>query len=104
MLPKPDACRSCPLWGNGWGYVPDEVVEGAPVFVTGQNPGQEEEDSGKPFVGATGRQMESKYFKQAGLERGKVSIGNALRCRWQGSNELPPLVDERQWAQGKRGL
>jgi DNA polymerase len=70
--------------------VPDEVVEGAEVFVLGQNPGEEEEREGRPFVGSTGRKMMAVYFPVAGLVRGEnVSIGNTLRCRWQNSNNLP---------------
>ena len=97
-------CRGCPLFGDGsQGFVPDELIENAPVLVMGQNPGEEEEAFGKPFVGKTGQAMERTYFKLAGLERGKVSIGNALRCRWQDSNELPPLVQPKSAAAGKRG-
>lgn len=72
-------------------FVPDELVEGAEVFVLGQNPGADEAREGRPFVGKTGQVMESRYFPEAGLERGvNVSLGNALRCRWRGSNDLPP--------------
>lgn len=85
-------CYGCPLFQDGsQPHVPDELVPGAPVFVVGQNPGADEAEAGRPFVGKTGRVMEKEYFRLAGLERGKVSIGNALRCRWQGSNELPPF-------------
>lgn len=91
MLPKPDSCVGCPLYGNGRGFVPDEIVDGAEVMVVGQNPGEQEEAQGRPFVGATGKVMEQGFFPLAGLERGKVSIGNAIRCRWKKSNLLPPL-------------
>jgi len=91
MLPKPDLCRACPLWQTGKGWVPDEIVEDAPVFILAQNPGQEEEAAGKPMVGKTGQYQEAAFFPVAGLERGiNVSIGNVLRCRWQRSNTLPP--------------
>lgn len=78
------------MYQDGKGFVPDELVEGAPVFVLGQNPGAEEEKAGKPFVGKTGQVMLNKYFPIAGLVRGEnVSIGNAIRCRWRNSNNLP---------------
>lgn len=90
MLPKPDTCKGCPLYQDGNGFVPDELVEGSEVFVLGQNPGAEEEQEGKPFVGKTGYVMVHEYFPIAGLVRGEnVSIGNTLRCRWQQSNNLP---------------
>jgi len=98
-------CLGCPLRGDGsQGFVPDEIIERAPVLVVGQNPGEQEEAEGKPFVGKTGQTMEKTYFKLAGLERGRVSIANALRCRWQDSNELPPLVQPKQAQAGKRGI
>jgi len=78
------------MYQSGNGFVPDELVAGAEVFVLGQNPGEEEEAQGKPFVGKTGRVMMNTYFPAAGLIRGEnVSIGNVLRCRWQGTNNLP---------------
>lgn len=60
-------------------------------MVVGQNPGEEEEASGVPFVGATGTYMGRHFFPPAGLARGEVSIANTYRCRWQGENELPEL-------------
>ena len=79
------------MYQTGQGWVPDEIVPGAEVFVLGQNPGEAEEDEGRPFVGATGRAMIARYFPEAGLERGvNVSIGNVLRSRWNHANELPP--------------
>jgi uracil-DNA glycosylase family 4 len=86
---KPPACLGCPLYGDGRGFVPDELREGegAAVFIVGQNPDADEEAQGKPFVGKT---ME-KYLRDAGLTRDDVSVGHALRCRWRGTNDLPPI-------------
>jgi len=90
MLRKPKSCEGCPLYQDGWGFVPDEVVPGAPVFILGQNPGGTEAARGKPFIGATGEVMERVYFPLAGLRRGEnVSIGNTLRCRWRSTNNMP---------------
>ena len=88
---KPAGCSGCPLYGDGRGFVPDELRDGAAVFIVGQNPGADEEAEGRPFVGKTGQAME-KYLRDAGLTRDEVSIGNALRCRWRGSNDLPPIT------------
>lgn len=78
-------------------FVPDEGVEGAEVFVLGQNPGADEAREGRPYVGQTGQSLTTRYFAEAGLERGvNVSLGNALRCRWRGGNDLPanPTLDK----------
>jgi uracil-DNA glycosylase family 4 len=100
MLTKPDSCRDCPLYQDGKGFVPDELIEGAETFVMGQNPGEEEEREGRPFIGATGKAMMKHYFPLGGLERGvNVSIGNIIRCRYQNSNELPKLGTKEKLAE-----
>lgn len=93
MLRKPDACKGCPYYGNGLGFVPDVTQDGAPLLVYGQNPGEEEEKAGTPFVGKTGEAMDKDYLPLTTFNRGEVSVGNALRCRVNGTNELPPLND-----------
>ena len=106
MLPKPDACRPCPMWQTGHGYVPDEWREGALVVILGQNPGADEEDGQQvvsggrdgntrphppaPFLGRTGHYVETQLLPLAGLRREDCSWANVLRCRWQRSNALPP--------------
>lgn len=89
MLDKPPVCRGCPFYGDGRGFVPDELRPGAPVLIYGQNPGEQEEAAGRPFVGKTGEVMFRDYAKLAGLTREDVSLANALRCRWRDSNDLP---------------
>jgi uracil-DNA glycosylase family 4 len=70
--------------------VPDELVEGAPVMVIGQNPGATEVEQGKPFCGQTGEIMEGLFFPVAGLVRGEnVSIANTFRCRLGHTNDVP---------------
>lgn len=87
---KPDACRGCPLYQDGDGFVPDEVVPGASVYIQGQNPGAAEVHAARPYVGKTGQVMEQEYFLAAQLRRGEnVSIGNTLRCRWRGTDDMP---------------
>ena len=94
MLPKPPACVGCPLYGDGRGFVPDELRNGAEVLITGQIPGVEEEEQGRPFVGKTGEVMMAKYMRDAGLTRDEVSLSNALRCRWKHANDLPPVTEK----------
>jgi uracil-DNA glycosylase family 4 len=98
-LPKPAACQSCPMYGDGFGYVPDEILAGgADVAIVGQAPGADEEREGRPFVGATGQLMEREYFPQGRLQRGGVHLLNILKCRWQPTpgkpktNNLPPAA------------
>ena len=72
-------------------FVPDLIRESAEVMVIGQNPGEVEEQQGAPFVGQTGKVMSKDFLPIAGLTRDSVSIGNALRCRWNNSNFLPTI-------------
>ena len=106
MLPKPrhntngtegSGCEGCPLYGDGRGFVPDDLSPDlkSTVFVLGQNPGQEEENSGRPFVGKTGEMLLNEFFPRAGLVRGENAIcGNTIKCRWikdgKRTNDLPP--------------
>lgn len=90
MLAKPNPCVGCPMYQDGIGFVPDEIINGAEVFVLGQNPGEDEEREGRPFVGKSGMLMDSIYLPAGGLQRGlNVSIGNVVRCRWNKTNKLP---------------
>ena len=92
MLPKPThntngtegpGCLGCPMYGDGEGFCPDELVDGAAVMVLGQGPGEEEEAEGIPFTGRTGQRMNKRFLPLAGLERGEnVSVGNVIKCRW----------------------
>src|SRR3989442_2722161 len=71
MMSKPSSCLGCPMYQNGQGFVPDEIVEGSQVFILGQNPGADEESEGKPVVGRTGEQMMGEFFPRAGLVQGE---------------------------------
>ena len=56
-----------------------------------QNPGVEEEREGKPAIGKTDELMDTKFLPLAGLTRQDVAVKNAICCRLNKSNELPPL-------------
>ncbi len=81
---KPSSCQGCPLFDDGEGFVPDEIVPGATVDVWLQNPGETEERAAQPAVGSTGDDLNDKFLPEAGLTRGQdVSVRNVLRCRWR---------------------
>jgi uracil-DNA glycosylase len=103
MLPKPDACKGCPFFGDGQGFVPDTINDQAEVFIYAQNPGKDEEHgehfdgetyhptTPQPLIGRTGHMMDKSFLPVAGLTRDQVSVGNAIRCRYKHYNDLPPL-------------
>ena len=85
-------CRKCRLGATrtkpvfGVGPVPSQVV-----FV-GEGPGQQEDLSGRPFVGAAG-QLLDKMLAAIGLKREQVYICNIVKCR-PPQNRVPE-PDER---------
>lgn len=112
MYAKPKGCVGCPFFGDGKGFVPDAMVEGAEVLTMAQNPGDDEERGYKvtgysygqatrvkvdptPLIGATGYKLERSFFPPAGLTRENTSVGNVLRCRPKHTNTLP-LLDNPQ--------
>lgn len=81
MLAKPDACKSCPAYHIGEGFVPPEGPSDAPFQVLGEAPGKEEADAGRPFVGASGTMM------RVGLKIGGVTGLTCGGCKGAGYNK-----------------
>jgi uracil-DNA glycosylase family 4 len=82
LLEKPN-CAECPFSKNG---EPNKPVFGEgplydPLFVVlGEGPGEKEVDQGRPFVGRTGKLVDS-AFRMAEVDRTKVRIENSHACR-----------------------
>lgn len=94
MVSKPDACLDCPFYGDGAGFVPDEVPVGARIVFIAQNPGESEEQQGRPLIGVTGQMFRGRFVGKH-LPEVPVAYANIIKCRWQQSgrrsNNLPPL-------------
>ncbi|MGB9683434.1 MAG: type-4 uracil-DNA glycosylase [Candidatus Bathyarchaeales archaeon] len=80
------ACKKCSLWLTRKNAVPGEGNPEAHVMFVGEAPGYWEDVKGKPFVGAAGKFLDS-LLAEAGLSRGRVFIGNVLKCRPPGNRE-----------------
>lgn len=50
-----------------------------PLMIIGEAPGLEEDAKGRPFVGASGKRLDS-WLQQAGVSRSSVFITNILKC------------------------
>ncbi len=72
------ACRRCPLYKNATQAVPGEGPVRASLMLVGEQPGNDEDLEGRPFVGPAGRVLD-KALLDAGLERRKVFITNAVK-------------------------
>jgi DNA polymerase len=71
-------CRACPLWKNATQTVFGEGPQHARMMLVGEQPGDKEDLVGKPFVGPAG-QMLDRALEQAGVERSKVYVTNAVK-------------------------
>src|SRR5258705_7658780 len=71
-------CRACPLWKDATQTVFGEGPQAARIMLVGEQPGDKEDLAGKPFVGPAG-QMLDRALEQAGLDRSKVYVTNAVK-------------------------
>ena len=73
-------CTKCPLWESRRLAVPGDGKPSAKVMIIGEAPGREEDESGHPFVGATGRFL-NHVLEDTGLDRSDFFITNSVKCR-----------------------
>lgn len=71
-------CRACHLWKDATQTVFGEGPQHAPIMMVGEQPGDKEDLAGKPFVGPAG-QMLDRALKEAGIDRSKVYVTNAVK-------------------------
>jgi uracil-DNA glycosylase len=71
-------CRACHLWKNATQTVFGEGSQDAQLMLVGEQPGDKEDLAGRPFVGPAG-QLLDRALKEAGIERSKVYITNAVK-------------------------
>jgi DNA polymerase len=75
---KARTCRACPLWRNAKQTVFGEGPAHASIVMIGEQPGMQEDITGKPFVGPAG-QLLDRAMGEAGLDRGRVYLTNAVK-------------------------
>src|SRR5438270_1037191 len=71
-------CRACDLWEGATQGVMGEGDEHASVMLVGEQPGDQEDRKGHPFVGPAGRILD-KGLKEAGIDTGDVYISNVVK-------------------------
>ncbi len=72
------SCRKCRLWENAKNAVPGEGPSDAKVMLVGQNPGAEEDQSGRPFVGRAGKFL-NKTLAENGINRSDLFVTNIVK-------------------------
>jgi uracil-DNA glycosylase len=71
-------CRRCGLWRDATQTVFGEGPPDARVVLVGEQPGDQEDRQGRPFVGPAGRLMD-KALEASGLDRAGVFVTNAVK-------------------------
>jgi uracil-DNA glycosylase len=76
-------CRGCHLWQVGTQTVFGEGAAAATALFVGEQPGDQEDRAGKPFVGPAGRVFDE-ALAAAGIDRTSVYVTNAVKhFKWQ---------------------
>jgi DNA polymerase len=71
-------CRACPLWAPATQTVFGEGPSDAPVLFLGEQPGDQEDLAGRPFVGPAG-QLFDRALDEAGIDRARGYVTNAVK-------------------------
>ena len=105
-------CQGCNLAERRTNVVFGEGDPRSPLVFVGEGPGEQEDKSGRPFVGRAG-QLLDKAITDAGLSRSQVYITNTVKCRaadWSTGKPAnrAPTEDEaaacRQWLIPQLGI
>jgi len=83
-------CRRCPLCEQRRNVVFGEGNPDARVVFVGEGPGEEEDKSGRPFVGRAGELL-TKMIEAVGWRREDVYICNIVKCRPPGNRDPQPI-------------
>jgi uracil-DNA glycosylase len=76
-------CRRCDLWKLGTQTVFGEGPADARVVMAGEQPGDQEDRAGRPFVGPAGRVLDE-ALERAGIAREQIYVTNAVKhFKWQ---------------------
>jgi uracil-DNA glycosylase len=80
-------CKACDLWRTGKQTVFGEGKRGAELMFVGEQPGNEEDIEGRPFVGPSGRLLDE-ALDAASIDRSSVYVTNAVKhFKWEGTGK-----------------
>ena len=76
-------CRACDLWKKGTQTVFGEGRVNAPVMLVGEQPGNDEDLAGHPFVGPAGKLLD-RALEDAGIRRSETYVTNVVKhFKWE---------------------
>jgi uracil-DNA glycosylase len=77
------SCTRCPLWEKATQTVFGEGRADARLVLVGEQPGDQEDRAGAPFVGPAG-QLLDRALAEAGIDRGEAYVTNAVKhFKWE---------------------
>jgi DNA polymerase len=71
-------CKACPLWANATQTVFGEGPARARIMLVGEQPGDQEDRIGHPFVGPAGKLLD-RALEDAGIDRDQAYVTNAVK-------------------------
>jgi uracil-DNA glycosylase family protein len=71
-------CRACDLWKRGTQTVFGEGARHAEMMFVGEQPGNDEDLAGHPFVGPAGKLLD-RALEEAGIDRGQIYVTNVVK-------------------------
>jgi uracil-DNA glycosylase family 4 len=83
-------CHKCEIAKHRTKVVPGEGAENADIMFIGEAPGFNEDQQGRPFVGAAGQFLEE-LLASINLTRQKVYIANVIKCRPPNNRDPLPI-------------
>ena len=86
-------CRKCPLAETRTNVVFGEGARDAEVMFIGEGPGEQEDLTGRPFVGRGGKFLDE-MLAMIDLDRSKIFIGNMVKCRPPKNRDPLPAEQE----------
>jgi DNA polymerase len=76
-------CQGCPLYKLGTQTVFGEGAKSAKVVMLGEQPGDQEDRAGKPFVGPSGQLLDT-ALEEVGIDRTEVYVTNTVKhFKWE---------------------
>jgi len=77
------SCRGCQLYKTATQAVFGEGTRNAAVMLVGEQPGDQEDKAGRPFVGPAGKLLD-RSLEEAGIDRGSAYVTNAVKhFKWE---------------------
>jgi len=91
-------CRGCPLYANATQAVFGEGLKSSEVMLVGEQPGDQEDRAGAPFVGPAGKLLD-RALDAAGIDRERAYVTNAVKhFKWKARGQRR-IHDKPSWTE-----